>query len=221
LAKNERFAAGDVDTGLIEDQIGGLLGRQEPGLAVRTAAAIRASGLPTDHDPFRGFALWSPLRRHVELGHRGEQFSAAICVHGNDRLDVEIDNQKLEFRRDGAGWIEGVNGHRVSSVQCVDTVYVFDNGTWEFDVIDPARAGGDDGNAAPGILAPMPGLVKMVHVSAGQAVSAGDPLAVLEAMKMEHVLVAPRDCTLAEVLVSAGDQVAAGASLIVFDEVPK
>ena len=63
-------------------------------------------------------------------------------------------------------------------------------------------------------LSPMPGLVKAVFVVAGQAVAAGDRLAILEAMKMEHTLTAARDGVVAEVLAAAGDQVEAGAPLI-------
>ena len=64
----------------------------------------------------------------------------------------------------------------------------------------------------------MPGLVKAVFVEAGQRVAAGDRLAVLEAMKMEHTLSAGRDGVVAEVLAGAGDQVEAGAALIVLEE---
>ncbi|KIT15159.1 Glutaconyl-CoA decarboxylase subunit gamma [Jannaschia aquimarina] len=64
----------------------------------------------------------------------------------------------------------------------------------------------------------MPGLVREVLVAAGDAVSAGDRLAVLEAMKMEHALRAPRDGTVAEVLAAAGSQVEAGAALIRLEE---
>ena len=63
----------------------------------------------------------------------------------------------------------------------------------------------------------MPGLVKAVFVAPGQAVITGDRLAVLEAMKMEHVLTAARDGVVAEVLVGAGAQVEAGAALIVLE----
>jgi 3-methylcrotonyl-CoA carboxylase alpha subunit len=93
-------------------------------------------------------------------------------------------------------------------------VTVFDDYGIVFDVIDPlqrdASATGD-GNL---IVAPMPGLVKAVTAKAGEAVKAGDRLAVLEAMKMEHSLLAARDGIIAEVLVSEGDQVEAGAALI-------
>jgi 3-methylcrotonyl-CoA carboxylase alpha subunit len=64
------------------------------------------------------------------------------------------------------------------------------------------------------VRSPMPGLVREVAVAAGQAVAAGDRLAVLEAMKMQHVLAAPRDGVVAEVLAAAGDQVHAGAALV-------
>jgi 3-methylcrotonyl-CoA carboxylase alpha subunit len=64
---------------------------------------------------------------------------------------------------------------------------------------------------------PMPGLVREVAVVAGQSVRAGDRLAVLEAMKMEHVLTAARDGVVAEVLVSPGAQVEAGAALIALE----
>lgn len=60
----------------------------------------------------------------------------------------------------------------------------------------------------------MPGLVKAVHAVPGQSVVRGDRLAVLEAMKMEHSLLAARDGVVAEVLVAAGDQVTAGAALV-------
>lgn len=64
----------------------------------------------------------------------------------------------------------------------------------------------------------MPGLVKAVFVEAGQSVIAGDRLAILEAMKMEHSLTAGRDGVIAQVLVTAGSQVEAGAPLIVLEE---
>jgi 3-methylcrotonyl-CoA carboxylase alpha subunit len=64
------------------------------------------------------------------------------------------------------------------------------------------------------IAAPLPGLIKALRVAPGDSVIAGDILAVMEAMKMEHSLTAPRDGTVAEVLVEAGEQVVEGAVLI-------
>ena len=83
---------------------------------------------------------------------------------------------------------------------------------------DPLDRAGADAAGGNVIAAPMPGLVKAIHASAGQAVAAGDRLAVLEAMKMEHALLAARDGVVAEVLVAAGTQVEAGAALVRLEE---
>ena len=65
------------------------------------------------------------------------------------------------------------------------------------------------------LLAPMPGAVVRVHAAVESAVSAGDPIVTLEAMKMEHVVVAPIDGRLAEVMVRPTDQVRRGQLLAV------
>ena len=72
----------------------------------------------------------------------------------------------------------------------------------------PAAQGGVKVNA------PMPGKILGVKVSAGQAVSKGDVLIVLEAMKMENEIVAPQDGTVASVNTTVGEQVEAGAVLV-------
>ncbi|HUO98206.1 MAG TPA: acetyl-CoA carboxylase biotin carboxyl carrier protein subunit, partial [Rhizomicrobium sp.] len=64
--------------------------------------------------------------------------------------------------------------------------------------------------------APMPGRIVQVHVAPGQQVRRGAPLMVLEAMKMEHTLSAPRDGTVETVGASAGDQIGEGAVLVKF-----
>ena len=70
-------------------------------------------------------------------------------------------------------------------------------------------------SAADGaIIAPMPGKVIAVDVSEGQAVTAGQRLLVLEAMKMEHALTAPFDGTVTGLSVSAGSQVQVEALLV-------
>jgi 3-methylcrotonyl-CoA carboxylase alpha subunit/acetyl-CoA/propionyl-CoA carboxylase biotin carboxyl carrier protein len=78
------------------------------------------------------------------------------------------------------------------------------------DAFDPTRTGGDVSGT---ISAPMPGTILAVNVSSGEAVGAGQPLGVMEAMKMELSLTAPFDGSVAEVNVKQGDRVELGARL--------
>jgi propionyl-CoA carboxylase alpha chain len=72
--------------------------------------------------------------------------------------------------------------------------------------------------ASGSLLAPMPGSVVRLAVEQGQQIAAGDPVLVLEAMKMQHTVKAPHAGVVTEVAVTPGDQVAAGAVLAVVEE---
>ena len=81
----------------------------------------------------------------------------------------------------------------------------------EVDVIAHA---GDSAADVGRLTAPMPGKVIAFLTVAGATVAKGQALAVMEAMKMEHTLTAPRDGVVAELLYAVGDQVAEGGELL-------
>ena len=66
------------------------------------------------------------------------------------------------------------------------------------------------------LLCPMPGLVKAIHVTVGQAVKAGEALCLVEAMKMENVLRAERDATVKTIEAKEGDSLAVDAPIMTF-----
>jgi len=77
-----------------------------------------------------------------------------------------------------------------------------------------ARAAASHGGTGPAeLVAPMPGAVLTVHRTAGETVEAGEPIVTLEAMKMEHIVAAPRAGTVGDVAVRPGDQVTRGQRL--------
>ena len=61
------------------------------------------------------------------------------------------------------------------------------------------------------LMSPLPGLVATVHVKVGDAIAAGDPVVTLQSMKMEIPIPAEGDGTVAEILVSEGDEIDTGA----------
>jgi 3-methylcrotonyl-CoA carboxylase alpha subunit len=82
------------------------------------------------------------------------------------------------------------------------------------DEFDPIAHSGDGAHEAGGLTAPMPGKVIAFLAKAGDVVTQGQPLAVMEAMKMEHTIAAPRDGTIEEILYAVGDQVSEGGELL-------
>ncbi|MBU2531107.1 MAG: hypothetical protein KKB37_00085, partial [Alphaproteobacteria bacterium] len=97
-----------------------------------------------------------------------------------------------------------------------DLITVFLDGEQHvFDVPDPLAGAADEAADADRLLAPMPGLIKVVNVAAGETVKKGAAVIVMEAMKMEYTLNAPRDGVVGEIAASAGDQVDEDSVLLV------
>ena len=212
LAAHDGFAAGDVDTGLIARDIDALTQMPQAEPRHMVLAGMAALNL-FEPGPDAGFHLWQPLRRRVELRHDDESVELKVRVLGPDTQLWTVEERDIEARRTQGRWrIDGKPAAEVVVAGGVATV--FDGYGLAFDIVDPLdRATGaqGDGNL---IEAPMPGLVRAVEAEVGQKVSKGDRLAVLEAMKMEHSLLAARDGIIAEVLAAPGDQVEAGAALV-------
>ncbi|MEL6841083.1 MAG: acetyl/propionyl/methylcrotonyl-CoA carboxylase subunit alpha [Pseudomonadota bacterium] len=210
LSRHPDFASGDVDTGLIARANADLCGKGQPTLRDIAIAAVVAADIA--RGPFTGFNLWSPLVRDITLGFDGESVTARLTVLDANNVHVAIADENVVLTHRGADW-------GMPAIRHGDRVTVFGPQTLTWVVIDPldrgaAIAGGDT------VLAPMPGLVRDVAVAPGQAVAEGDRIAVLEAMKMEHVLRAPRDGVVASVAVATGDQVTAGALMVALEEAP-
>jgi acetyl-CoA/propionyl-CoA carboxylase biotin carboxyl carrier protein len=85
------------------------------------------------------------------------------------------------------------------------------------DVDRAARAAAAHHGGPAELVAPMPGAVIAVHRAAGERVEAGDPVVTLEAMKMEHAVVAPVGGTVADLAVRPGDQVTRGQTLAIVE----
>ena len=100
-----------------------------------------------------------------------------------------------------------------------DRAYVFtDAGSHALELYDPlAHSQDTQGEHGGGLTAPMPGKIISIAVKAGDTVEKGQPLLVMEAMKMEHTISAPADGKVAEVFYAIGDQVTEGAELVAIE----
>ena len=82
--------------------------------------------------------------------------------------------------------------------------------------IDPLLHAGEAEDEGGRLTAPMPGKIVAILVKKDDAVSKGAPLLIMEAMKMEHTIAAPRDGVVQELLYATGDQVEEGVQLLSF-----
>ena len=104
---------------------------------------------------------------------------------------------------------------RCSLVRQGETVHIFSSrGATQVELVDLLAHAGDHQAEGGRLTAPMPGKVVSFSVKAGDTVTKGQPLAVMEAMKMEYTIAAPADGTVAELMYAPGDQVTEGAELL-------
>jgi len=139
----------------------------------------------------------------VEATVNNVPLGGALSLHvaGPELVDLEVDGLR-----------------RVYLVHQVGAQTYVDSSDGSSGLSEVPRFGQPDKLAPTGsLLAPMPGLVLRVLADVGATVAAGQPLVVLEAMKMEQTVTAPADGVLAELRAKAGEQVAAGQILAVVD----
>ena len=205
LVQRPEVQAGDMDTGFIERHLEELTVDEVPVEAL-AAYALREPG----DDLWR--SAWrpgGPAARRWLLALPGGKTSSVVLR--GDQLTVD-DREPVTALGTAAGGQVHVtlDGRTTSWHVAVDggTVWVGgQGGAWPLHE-QPRTLRAEDAHAHDGdITSPMPGSVIAVHVEAGAPVTKGQPLVVVEAMKMEHTLTAPLDGTVAELLVRVGQQV--------------
>jgi acyl-CoA carboxylase subunit alpha len=227
VLEHDAFRAGDLHTEFLADHdttapLTGRLDAAAAAVALAEVAANRATArvlgavpagwrnnpavVPSialrhgDTDVTVRYGLWDDP--HVEVGFAelapAELVDLRIGSWTADHVELDVDGvrQPFEIGRDGTRrYVHGPDGQAL------------------FEVL-PRFPRPGRGEAAGSLVAPMPGAVLRVAVSAEDAVAAGQILVVIEAMKMEHQIVAPDDGRVAEVVVAPGDQVEAGQVLL-------
>ncbi|MFK5977591.1 MAG: acetyl/propionyl/methylcrotonyl-CoA carboxylase subunit alpha [Rhizobiaceae bacterium] len=220
------FASGQVDTGLIDRDLEMLIKQDEVSFQTIALAGLCALGLHEEQSPFQSFRHWGSANNRVVLELEGEPIevhSRSLKTSGSVVHEVGEAKHRIEFVGvDGEQFICRIDGQvsKFSLARYPSHLVLFiDGGAYDFTLPDPLDAGGADANTGDNVIAPMPGLIKVVSINAGDVVKEGAALLVLEAMKMEHTLTAPRDGIVAEVNAKAGDQVEDGVLLVLLESV--
>jgi 3-methylcrotonyl-CoA carboxylase alpha subunit len=226
--RSQSFAIADLDTGLIERERATLLNVQDLPLKWAVAGALAELLANECHahndDPWSrtdGWRMNGSLLRRMDF-RQGDLIHAISIEYMLDsiyRLSVNGTYSRMTAIRHAGGFDLALDGERkrVAVYRVGDGFAVYaDEGAALIELDDLIAHAGDDASDSGRLTAPMPGKVIALLAKAGEAVKKGQPLAVMEAMKMEHTIAAPADGTVSELLYAVGDQVAEGAELVRF-----
>jgi 3-methylcrotonyl-CoA carboxylase alpha subunit len=225
LARDADFAAGDVDTGLIgrkQDELARSVAPDEPiiAMAALIASGARSSGSETDPwGAISGYAHFHPLVRRASLKMDDGVIAAHVAPRADGRFDVSFGEGGVvhTLAPPDAEGRSGGNGE-IGVALWPGHATLFSGGqAYNFAIPDPLAQSADAAGGGDSMRAPMPGLVKLVRAGLGDTVLKGQPLLVLEAMKMEHTIAAPHDGVIADI-VTEGMQVTDGTVLVRFVE---
>jgi 3-methylcrotonyl-CoA carboxylase alpha subunit len=226
LTQHADFAAGEVDTGLIARDQAALTQLPPPSPELRAVAGLAALGLAEPRgaggpwDSLTGFHPWGALTQTARLIYDGAPLDLRLEISGSS---VSVDDvlYQVSAGADGAVRIGPLSAegnapqitahyHRAGrriTVTAGAQSYVFE-------MPDPLAGQSAAAASADTVRSPMPGRITAITAEPGQRVTQGQPLMVLEAMKMEHVLEAPRDGVVAELGAALHDQVQDGTVLV-------
>jgi 3-methylcrotonyl-CoA carboxylase alpha subunit len=228
------FSGADLDTGLIEREKAVLFPgeRQVPEEAWLLAALaelereqLGAGATAGDRSPWAardGWRLNHRATRTVSL-RLGEVAKEVAVEYAGGGYLLGLDGRKVQ----ASGGFEGHGRFlarlgerrvRAAVVLAGERRQVFFEGrTYPIACVSAAALAGERDDVVGGLTAPMPGKVVAILVEPGRAVEKGTPLLVLEAMKMEHTVLAPRAGVVRALRFGQGDQVTEGAELVEFE----
>lgn len=225
LAAHPAVRTGELDTGLVERFLPELVGSAETPQDVVTAAALVFHAMPRGADPWEitdGWRVGEPAWTTWRLESRDGVHT--VRVRGLPEISAEVDSgpATITWTPEGVTVTVADRTTHYAAARDGETLWLGRDGqSWAFtrhligDPGDrPGAAGGGDGV----VRSPMPGTVLVVKAQQGDHVAEGQPLLIVEAMKMEHTITAPRDGVVTELAVKVGQPVDMDAVLAVVQE---
>lgn len=242
LAAHPEFQQGNVHTGFIDQHYDTLFPSieiKDEDLCKAATALVLNETQVFDHnasknDPFNATQNWRlnySLIKSYQLKANDKVYNVKVR-YDKSSLQIQVDNGALKSVKseriaDGDRLKIRANVNDIIStfnanIDGTEVTLFLDNGKLSFELVQSkflnALSDHHSGVGGNKIVAPMPGVLEKVLVKPGDKVKKGDSLAVLIAMKMEHILKAPQDATIKSIGGAEGDNIAKGAAIIIFED---
>ncbi|MDO4968187.1 MAG: acetyl/propionyl/methylcrotonyl-CoA carboxylase subunit alpha [Comamonadaceae bacterium] len=226
VVKSEAFAQAKLDTALIEREKAVLFQQTAVptplAVAIAVAQQLQAEQALETADPFShrdGWHSHGTVHRSFTFVQDSATIQAVLTYGRHGALQLQVGNvaAPLHWQPQGDGLLVEFAGARSTAQVHVtgEARHIFTpRGAAVLQLQDPLAHAGEGHSEVGRLTAPMPGKLVSFAVKAGDAVTKGQALAVMEAMKMEHTIAAPADGVVQELLYAPGDQVTEGAELI-------
>ena len=234
VVQSRSFSEADLDTALIAREAASLFQQEKVGLHLAVASAVahtlsQESALAARsvvaggwRDPWAARDSWrshGPRVRRFTYDFHGQVYPVDLRIRQDGRMVLEVAGHAADFsfvaqpRLLDLDW--GSERTTVSVHALGEVLWVFaPRGATHITAIDVLAHAGDAHGETGRLTAPMPGKLVSFAVKVGDSVKRGQTLAVMDAMKMEHTIVAPADGVVAELLYADADQVSEGAELL-------
>lgn len=242
LAAHPEFQLGNVHTGFIDQHFDTLFPpieiKDEQLCKAATALVLNETQVfgsnASKNDPFNA----------TQNGRLNYSLIKSYQLKANEKVynvKVRYDKSSIQVQVDNGEW-KSIKSERIAdgdrlkiranindsistfnaNIDDTEVTLFLDNGKLSFELVQPKflNALSDQHSGAGGnkIVAPMPGVLEKILVKPGDTVKKGDSLAVLIAMKMEHILKAPQDAIIKSIGGAEGDNIAKGAAVIIFED---
>jgi 3-methylcrotonyl-CoA carboxylase alpha subunit len=195
---------------------------QAVGLAWYCERGCAVVGLSSPWDHADGYRVGMPNRqtRHLQTDEGHSEWRLTRLGPGKWQVEAAARSIQLQLHSVGSSWSAELPKYSLafepSSVD--DRINIWTpECQLEWHLFEPRSVSYQAAPTAASLTSPLPGIVAMLLVKPGDKVEAGQPLVIVEAMKMEHAIVAPREGRVAQLLCAAGDQVKSGKDLLVLE----
>ena len=213
---NKEFIAGGVNTNFLSNHLPMILPEKIPPeqILLFAGAASVCHQINCKMNWFTGFSHWHEAIQQFTLLRGSSKFYYCVKFTSPNRFWVSIDKATSQCEITNEGLFsdqKNISNHIFSRNNLIS---VYFDGFWEFKNDHPEENSSNDQSLSNFFVSQVPGLLRLGDFIVGKSIKKGEIIARVEAMKMEFIIEAPRDCIIKEILAEDNSQIGSGDKIV-------